>query len=69
MNRKRGCGRVLVSGDEAVDKWGVLLCPECEAKEPPLYLRVFIAGTLGPGIKAYCGQPVNLIVPESQSES
>ena len=40
------CGKQLVPGDEAADRWGQLYCHDCNEKYPPPFMAVYQIGVL-----------------------
>jgi hypothetical protein len=54
--RKYGCGKVLNKGDMAFDRWGIILCPECDEATPASLMAVYYGGRLNS--TATCGEMV-----------
>lgn len=43
---KRCCGRQLNMGDTAYNRYGILMCEECDEKNPALFMAVYEGGKL-----------------------
>lgn len=50
---KQGCGKQLLPGDRAADRWGIVLCETCDAATPAPPLAIWSSGILK--IPAKCG--------------
>ena len=51
---KQCCGKKLKVGDRAVNRWGRVLCLDCDRKYKAPYMAVYTEGELL--ISSYCGE-------------
>ena len=52
----RGCGRLIRKGELAWDRWGIILCDQCDKDTPAPHLAVYHGGLLKRTMT--CGQTV-----------
>jgi hypothetical protein len=43
---KRCCGKKLSMGDTAYNRWGILMCEECDKKNPAPFMAAYAGGKL-----------------------
>lgn len=51
-----GCGKPLRRGDMAWDRWGIVLCDDCDKARPASIMAVYYGGRLNRNI--HCGAEV-----------
>ena len=51
-----GCKKPLRRGDSAWDRWGIMLCDDCDKSKPASILAVYYGGRLNRGIN--CGDRI-----------
>ena len=51
-----GCGVTISRGEQAWDRWGIILCDQCDKKKPASRLAAYYGGLLKRAMK--CGDQV-----------
>ncbi len=54
---KRCCNKNLKKGDTASNHYGVIMCEDCDKKNPGLFMAAYQVGTLK-NDEHYCGESV-----------
>jgi hypothetical protein len=57
----RCCGKELNNGDLAYNRFGVLMCKDCDEKNPPPFMGVYEFGNLKTD-HHFCGEHINVQV-------
>lgn len=54
--KKDGCRKVILPGERVANRWGRIICMECDRKEPSSFMAVYSSGFLRPWIFEILGK-------------